>query len=353
MAERDEPLRVLVVTTDYQNVFEPLYARFAPKQGESIQIVGWVQDGTRLVQETRGYEADVVLLDPRVEGWTEDDLFEVRYNLDKPVAVIGLCPPDGDWPRQFEAMGISSFVSIPLDEARLRSLPVTCHRAVTDVLREQASPEFFRRLAPEVTAALAARGVIKGVYTFFGNKGGVGKTFLAKEAWATVGYGGFSSVLVDLNMAGGRVAWDLGVNPYDPQVPNLFGLASLWLARQKGAAMRDADLNRFLYRYPDRRFRLWVLFGIPKQRMADDEVFLEHGEEFTRWLLRALRRKFDFVMVDIGQDLNRNEHLVALMESDRAFLVVEQSWDCVEGTAEVLEDLRRIGIDSTLSLIHI
>jgi len=342
MAEK--ALRVLVLTPDYE-VFESLYARFAPKEGEDIQVVAWVQEGERLRQEVKNCGADVVLLDPRAKGWSEDDLFDLYHHPEKAVVAVGLCPPHGDWPRRLEAMGVREFFTLPLDEAALRRLPAACHRAVGEAFRERASPDYVARLAPEAAAKLAARGVTKGVYAVAGNKGGVGKTLVAKEVWGALGLGGFSVVLVDLNMAGGRVSLDLGFDPQDPDLPNLFGLLNAWLAKRMHPS--DEILSRHLVRYGGRRFNLWFLPGIPKQHMADDRGFLEHGEEFVRWLLRALKRSFDFVIVDTGQDLNRTPHLVALEEADRIFLVVEQDMDSLWGTGEVLSDLRRMGIDST------
>jgi MinD-like ATPase involved in chromosome partitioning or flagellar assembly len=127
------------------------------------------------------------------------------------------------------------------------------------------------------------------------------------------------TLLLDVNMNGGHVWLHMGLKH---KRGNLFSLAQVF--KDAGNRLSPRDLDGQVVRYGDTE--LDVLLGIARVEQAGGKELCgekgAQGAAFTKALLDLARRKYDFVIVDLGSSLNSAVHLTALQEADRVLLVV-------------------------------
>jgi septum formation inhibitor-activating ATPase MinD len=69
---------------------------------------------------------------------------------------------------------------------------------------------------------------------------------------------------------------------------------------------------------------LKVLPGVANMRQSlNENIVGESGLEFARWLINILKRRFDFVIVDVGSSINVGVHLGVIQEVDFVLAVCE------------------------------
>ncbi len=312
-----------------------LTVAFAPGNQAGIDMLTWCQDGARLFQDAVSLGADVVILDPRLPNFALEDVQRLYHYEEKPIVVIAALPPEpGDWLERMTTAGALGHVQLPLTEESTRRLVGIIHTAIQKALQERASPSYIPQLAPEAARVIATQGWQRATVVVWAAKGGVGKTTVAENIAALLGVvGNRKTALVDLNMAGGNVHIHLGLRPEK----NIFSLASLYEFRK---SMKAGDVQGHMVPY---RGNLWVLVGVPRQHMAGASCFMgeegEVGKRFTIALMDLLRQMFDFVIVDLGQDLNHKMHLAALRAADLVLVVVNPEMAGLLDTHEVLEAL--------------
>ena len=326
-------IRVIACLRDWNDV-QQLTVSFPPDNPHSIEMLTWCQDGSRLFQDAITLEADAVILDPTVPGFSLDDIPRLYNYEERPIVVVAALPPVGDWHESMYGAGAKGHVQLPLSEEAVRRLPGIVHRAVQTALQERASPGYIPQVAPEVARAIATRGWQRASVAVWAAKGGVGKTAVAENIAVLLGVvGNRKTVLVDLNMAGGNVHIHLGVLPKK----NVFSLASVYEFRKE---LRAREVQNHLSPY---RGNLWVLPGVPRQYMAGESCFVanegEQGKLFIAALMDCLREMFDFVILDLGQDLNHKMHLTALRGADLVLVVVNPETAGLLDTHEVLDSL--------------
>jgi len=314
-----------------------LTVAFAPGNEAGIVMLTWCQDGSRLFHDAVELSADVVLLDPRIPGYAIEDIQRLYHYEARPIVTIAALPPGpGDWQESMYRAGAKGHVQLPLTEESVRRLPGIIHTAVQSALQERASPGYIPQVSPEVARAIATQGWQRAMVVVWANKGGVGKSTVAENIAALLGVvANRKTALVDLNMDGGSIHIDLGV----PPTRNIFSVASGYEFRGQ---LRAGEVQGHMIPFQSRG-NLWLLLGLPKQSMGGHTCFKKdggrQGKRFANALLKVLRETFDFVVIEIGQNLNDPVHLAAMRAADLVLVVVTPIESGILRTREVLEDL--------------
>lgn len=331
---------------------------FVPGNHHGIEIVTWTQEGARLYSDATSLEADAILLDPTIPGFEPTDIQRLYHYERKPIVTIGAIPPSGDWGSKLYQLGIKGHVDLPLAEAQAQALVGMIHRAVQDALRERASPSYIPQVDTRVAQVIATHGWEKSVVSIFSAKGGVGKSTTAENLAACLGVlANRRTILIDANMAGGNVHIHLGLR--DEQIAkNIAALARRYHMNLNLAAagarnpthnvgilsapplLTPNDLYGHLTLFKN---NLWVLPGLPKQYMAGEEIFQgDLGRAFTHELITTASSMADFVIIDLGQDINAPVHLQAIYDSNYVYVIVNPDAASVRATGEVLDTLFKV-----------
>lgn len=323
-----------------------LTVAFAPGNEAGIVMLTWCHDGSRLFPDAVSLEAEVVILDPRIPGYALEDVQRLYHHEKKPVVVIAALPPGpGDWQESMYRAGAKGHVQLPLTEESVRRLPGIIHTAIESALQERASPGYIPQVSPEVATAIATRGWQRASVVIWANKGGVGKSTIAENVAALLGVvANRKTALVDLNMDGGSIHIDLGI----PPTKNVYSVASAYEFRGE---LKGGEVQTHMIPFQSQS-NLWLLLGLPKQSMGGQTCFKreggEQGKRFANALLDVLRETFDFVVIEIGQNLNDPVHLAAIRAADLVLVVVTPVQSAILRTREVLEDLfDKIQLDRT------
>jgi pilus assembly protein CpaE len=236
--------------------------RAALPEGQSeIQIVGLVHglDETwRILQETT---TDLLVI--ATTGYSDRALFlvdaAVKQRAERPVVVLSQGPANGFVKRLFEA-GADDIVLMPEPSERVR---FTLQKAIA---RKLGTTSAGLALAPMIT--------------ILGPKGGSGKTLTASNLSVGLADRGYSVVLVDLDLQFGDVGLALGL----PPDRTIYDLA-------KSGGSMDADkIDAYLARHES---GAKVLLAPTRPDHATVVTV-----DFLREVYSALRRSFDYVIVD-------------------------------------------------------
>ena len=232
-----------------------------PEGNSEIQIVGLVHglDETwRILQETT---TDLLVI--ATSGYSDRALFlvdaAVKQRAERPVVVFSQGPANGFVKRLFEA-GADDIVLMPEPSERVR---FTLQKAIA---RKLGTTSAGLALAPMIT--------------ILGPKGGSGKTLTASNLSVGLADRGYSVVLVDLDLQFGDVGLALGL----PPDRTIYDLA-------KSGGSMDADkIDAYLARHES---GARVLLAPTRPDHATVVTV-----DFLREVYSALRRSFDYVIVD-------------------------------------------------------
>jgi Flp pilus assembly CpaE family ATPase len=173
--------------------------------------------------------------------------------------------------------------------------------------------------APE--PALGPKGQIIVV---FGCRGGAGATMLAVNVAATLGRGGKSVVVVDLDLQLGDVFVALDVE----------AATSIAALAREAESFDDAALRRRLARHDSGIYALSQVGRL-------DDVDPELPERIPK-LLGKLAESFDYVVIDGVRDFG--DHALAAMDvADKIAMVVTQDVQAVRRASRVAQLFRRLG----------
>jgi pilus assembly protein CpaE len=174
---------------------------------------------------------------------------------------------------------------------------------------------------PMVAAETAPRGKIIIV---FGCRGGAGATMLAVNIAASLGRGGKSVCVVDLDLQLGDVFVAL----------DLEATTSIAALAREISTIDDAALRRRLVRHDSGIYALSQVGRL-------DDVDPELPERMPK-LLTKLAESFDYVVVDGVRDFG--DHALAAMDmADKIAMVVTQDVQAVRRASRVAQLFRRLG----------
>lgn len=284
---------------------------FAAEMAAEARLVVHVEeDDRRAVGRALERRVDLVLVELEQDTAPLARLAAELRNADHPPVVVAVYRPqgfDGDEAlsgRFVELLraGVRDFLSRPLSTSDLRSL-----------------------LGRELPAHAPEPQAVGRVVSFVGSKGGVGKSTLAINTSVALARSG-SVLVIDASLQHGVAA-------------DLFGL---------GVSATVADAARELERLDAR-----LLMGLVGQHPCGVHVLAAPAnaieaaavdEGVMSRLISVARRAYDYVVLDTFPLLD-SVTLAILDMSDQVFVVLNDSAPTVNGTAELLGVLDRVGLD--------
>jgi pilus assembly protein CpaE len=228
--------------------------------------------------------------------------------------------------REIVQVGAVDLLELPADDAYVRSI---LKRAL-----EHAAPS----LAPAAAASTSATRAAK-VITVCSATGGCGKTFYATNlATFLATHSGARVALVDLDLQFGEISTALRLQPAYTIVDAVQG---------DPETERDTDLTEhiedYLVRFQD---SFWTLAAPREPSQADDITAID-----TTRVLEALRKRFDYVIVDTPTALAETV-LAALDISDHLFVLATLDLPAVRNLGVFLQTLHQLRIpEEHISLV--
>lgn len=307
-----------------------------------IRVLSAVTSAGGLLRDAQGLSADVLLVDPRIEGFYPGLIRELLHGGERPVPCVGLIPPGYD-PKPLYDEGLMGHVAVPLDDVQARRLVPLTREAAARAHALRAAPDYVPEVSRAVSALAAQGGWRKSIIAFWSPDGGVGKSTLAVNSAVMLALvGGRPVILLDLDMSRAAAHVLLGLS----EERNLFGLFSELLLehRRTGrAACPPHLLQKYLQPF-GKGGKLHVLVGVPGMHLAGREEFRGDEERtiaLTRALLEAAYGMADFVIIDLGPDANLPLHYAALERADLVLVVARPDAVCANSLARVLPVLRK------------
>lgn len=308
-----EAIRVLLVD-DADDIRETERRMLA--YDPDIEIVGECGNGAEAIKRAAAHKPDIVLMDINMP--VMDGIEATRRIADElpGVAVVIVSVED-----EFESL--KRAMQAGAKEYLLK--PFAADSMLAAIKGVYARQEKHQRVT--TTAILSDRLRSKSrVATFFSAKGGVGKTTAAVNAGVLLASSGRKAALVDLDLAFGDVAVLLGL---DGRQRNLYSLML------EGDGYAEA-LPRYLQRHDS---GLCIL-------AAPEAV--EQGEyitpSFVKGVVEALRRDFDYVLIDTAP-LLQDVFFAALDVADAWFLFTAADLASARNNRRLLDVLQTLGYD--------
>jgi MinD-like ATPase involved in chromosome partitioning or flagellar assembly len=310
-----------------------------------MQVVAGPTTASQAFKDATEMEADVVLLSPQIPGFSAGLIGDLLHYEERPIPSIGLIPPLESRADEMYAVGMKGHVSTPLDDVQIRRLLELIPEAVTKARAERQSADYTPLAAPTLQT-VADSGWQRMTVAFWGTGGGVGKTSLAVNFAAAFGVIGMrKTLLMDLDMTRGAVAPRLKLRPEH----NIFALFNT-LVPEYNRAGRASCLPRHLTAQTQlwgrgRSSKLECLAGVPAMHVAGLPVFRDDPERtqaLIRSVLETAHRQYDFVIVDLGPDINNDVHYTALDYADLVLTVVRPDVADVHSTAQTVPSLREV-----------
>jgi len=308
---------------------------------DQFQIVALANSARELQERAEQLEPDVILFSPRLLGMTGELISDLFHREGKAIAAIGIFPPGSDEASVYYGFDMRKHLFEPVDEATVRRLVDLIPDAAFEAKQARQSRDYVP-LPQHMMAEVQAAGWRKRGVAFWGIGGGVGKSTLASNVAAALGVlGGRETVVIDADMSRGAQASYHGVQD---RSKNIFPLVSLLTAeyRRQGWARCTPD---FLRRYTVRlRGKLDLLPGIAEPQIAGLPEFVEDTERtqaIIGSILDAAMKAYDFVVVDLGPDVNHPVHFAALQWAEDVFTIIRPNISDVDSTARVVPALRR------------
>ncbi|MBI4179743.1 AAA family ATPase [bacterium] len=204
---------------------------------------------------------------------------------------------------------------------------------VRDILTNDDSPEAILQKAIGLINRRAAAGQagdarIGKIACFFSAKGGVGKTFLAVTAGRWISRSpGARTILVDLDLQFGDMDLYVGAN----SIQTLEDLAEE--IRNNSGRISDFIIDTHVHQVSPSLHLLSAPLAPEKAETIDAETILK--------LLKALKKRYDFVLVDTSAVLG-DLTLSVFDKADRVFLVVDDEVPAIKNAGQTHQLLKKM-----------
>jgi pilus assembly protein CpaE len=210
--------------------------------------------------------------------------------------------------------------------------------------QERLSPNYINHFSESAVRAIDSGEWERGMFAVWSPKGGVGKSFIAREMAVALGVLCHRNVLlIDADMTCGDQALYMGLSA---ERGGIYKLAQLYSANRK---LTPALLQQCLSTYnPSSKSgsSLKVLTGAYRMSMSGDPMFNgQQGYQFARALFDVLEvMNYDFVIFDLGQSFHHPMHLTALRKCNYTFVITTSEKAAAIELAYALPELRK-GMD--------
>lgn len=336
-AKSDQAYLSLVVLINSVGDESLLYNAYPADGLGRIRLMARARSLYEVEAETRRFAANVVLIDSQM---VEDVkalgqvIHNLRHHAEYPIITVGLCR-DAQWLETFRKLGALVVLTAPLSPIELTKLNDELPLAFMQATQERFQPTYQAYYSQDALQVINAGEYQGHTISVWSSKGGVGKSFLAREI--AVGLGVLSNVRTllidaDMNCADQHTYLSLPVDK------NLHGLAGAYYSQ--GGKMTSQMVEDYLVRY---RGNLFVLNGLYDMAMtASENLRGKRGEQFANALFDVLPRLgFTFVIYDLGQNYHEGLHLVALQRCTLNLVVVTSEKSTATEMERAVRDLRQ------------
>lgn len=268
----------------------------------------------------------ILIVDAMVDGFSLQDIIQLKQRSGAPFVIVGLAQAGSSAMEEMLTVGLDATYPLPLSGQTYVRMESELPAKYEEVAKAWGKGAWGAAAPDAIKAATAAAGGAswqRQSIAVWSPKGGVGKTALACELAATLAaIGGREVALVDANMNGGHVKLRLNVDAKQ----SILNAASTFHTH-KGHPSLESDavqkVANLMVPLPGTE-NLKVLPGVANMRQSlNENIVGESGLEFARWLINILKRRFDFVIVDVGSSINVGVHLGVIQEVDFVLAVCE------------------------------
>lgn len=325
------------------------------------QIAGAQTTAQAVFNEAVTLDADLVLLNPLIEGYHPGLINDLMLLEKKPVPILGMVADRSGLGREMVNNGAAGSISLPLDDASIAAFLGNAEKAVNAAWRDRAQGK-----AQYAAAALAGADDLsyerKTIAVWVPKGGGSTRTTIATNiavALSHVTLGNQTTILVDLDMTKGDCHTLLGFTNQDSMAARGYTFLQhdlhTLIARvnaeyerlknqeQDPARALDAlDVNSLLVNWRKGQSRLMLVPGLTSSAQAASKDLRKMGLMFNiaSQLIKIVSRRATFVILDLGQDFTRPFHRAALELADEVLVPVPPIRTAILDTHNALAPLK-------------
>lgn len=329
-------LIVLLSTMTDENA---LYNAYPADGTGRIRLMSRVRVLSELEAEAKRYKANVVLIDSQmIQDAGElkalgQIIHSLRYSAEYPIITVGICY-DPMFAETFRRLGALITIRGPITPVELQALNDELPVAFMEAVQERLSPHYHAHYSEDALRIIHSGEFQGHTMSVWSTKGGVGKSFIAREIAVAFGVlAGLRTLLIDADMNCGDQHTYLSLSPDK----NIHGLASAFHA-QKGK-LTPQMVEDYLVHY---RGSLFVLNGLYDMAMTGSRYLRgAEGEKFANALADVLPMMgFTYVIYDLGQNYHDGLHLVALRRCTLNLVIATSEKSTANEMERAVRDLR-------------
>jgi MinD-like ATPase involved in chromosome partitioning or flagellar assembly len=312
-----------------------LYNTYPANGTGPVRLMSRVRALYELEKEAHRYRANVVLIDSALV----DDvralaqvIHNLRHHPEYPIITVGLCR-DAQWLETFRKLGALIVITSPVSPLELQKLNGELPLAFMKATQERALPTYHAYYAPEQLQIIHSGAYQSHTISVWSSKGGVGKSFIAREIAVAFGVvSNLRTLLIDADMNCGDQHTYLSL----PVDRNLYGLAGAYHSQGE---LTPAMVEDYLVRYDG---NLFVLNGLYSMALTGHDVLRgRKGEQFAKALFDILPQLgFTYVVYDLGQNYHDGLHLVALQNCSLNLVIATSEKSTANEMVHAVRDLR-------------
>ncbi len=323
--------------------------------GRPWRIIGAQQHAQRVLDDAQNQETDLVLLNPLLEGYHHGIIQELLTYTQKPIPVIGMMPDRSDLGREMISNGAVGKIAVPINSASVAAFLGKAEEAVNQAWRDRAAGR-VQHHTQAMTGAADLSYERKTIAIWVPKGGGSTRTTIATNlavALSHMDLGSQRTVLLDFDMTKGDCHTVLGfTTEYAeherfemPMIGNdlhsLVLRASNAYPKRGNEAINALELNRVLMNWKESESHLQLLPGLTDTGQAAAQEFQNMGLLYNLAceIIKQVRQRATFVVIDLGQDFTRPFHRAALEKADQVLVPVPPIRTAILDTAHALDPL--------------
>ncbi len=337
--ERDDSYLSMVVLISSVGDENVLYNTYPADGQGSIRLMSRVRSLHEVEREAHRYRANVVLIDSQMVADAPDGLralaqviHALRHHPEYPIVTVGLCH-EVEWIETFRKLGAFITITAPITPLELTKLNYELPLAFMRATQERFNPTYHAHFSDDALRVIHSGEYRAHTISVWSAKGGVGKSFLAREIAVAFGVlANHRTLLIDADMNCGDQHTYLSL----PVDKNLHGLAGAYHSQGRLTPQMVED---YLARYAG---NLFVLNGLYDMALTGSENLRgKRGEQFANALADVLPMMgFTYVVYDLGQNYHDGLHLVALQRCTLNLVVVTSEKATACEMERAVKDLR-------------